>query len=41
MTKNIYMESADEKYLYCGDNTSQEQTLSNPNTNNLFSQQLG
>lgn len=41
VAKNIYMESADEKYLHCGDNTLQEWTVSNPNTNNLFSQQLG
>lgn len=31
--QNAYTKSADEKYLYCGDDTAQEQTLSSPNTN--------
>lgn len=31
--KNAYTKSADEKYLYSGDDTAQEQTLSSPNTN--------
>lgn len=31
--KNAYTKSPDEKYLYSGDDTAQNQTLSSPNTN--------